>query len=156
MKSGSAARGHAGSSGFRLLSAGVDGFLTRAQMANAAQRSLDLQYLILRADITGRPLTDAALRAHPKIEVRVFKPFVYRGSAAFIRALEFTLNEYRQAPTEHKDVVKAEGSDYALRKTSGEPLAEMLSGRLALVWAHAQVGLRQVRARRGQPRCPVT
>jgi cardiolipin synthase C len=247
-----AAREHGGLSGFRLLSAGVDGFLARAQMSNAAQRSLDLQYFIFRADDTGRLLTDAALRAadrgvrvrilvddgetvagdkqiaalsaHPNIEVRVFNPFVYRGSVAFIRGLEFTfsssrldyrmhnklfiadnavaliggrnigdqyfqvepdsqfadddvfaagpivrelsvtfdeywnsaiaipvealsgskpspalLAEYRRELTEHKSVVKAEGTDYAMRISSGEPLRGMLSGRPALVWAQAQV-----------------
>ena len=38
------ARQHPGYSGFRMLSAGVDGFLARVQMANAAERTLDLQY----------------------------------------------------------------------------------------------------------------
>ena len=46
-----------------LLSAGVDGFLTRAQMINAAERTLDLQYFIFRQDETGQLLTDALLRA---------------------------------------------------------------------------------------------
>ena len=35
--------------------------------------------------------------------------------------------------------MKADGTDYASRVASGEPLAGMLSGRLSLVWAHAQV-----------------
>jgi putative cardiolipin synthase len=247
-----AAREHAGLSGFRLLSAGVDGFLARAQMINAAQRSLDLQYFILRGDDTGRLLAEATLRAadrgvrvrlliddgetvpgderiialsaHPQIEVRVFNPFVYRGSVTFIRGLEFSFNasrldyrmhnklivadnavalvggrnigdqyfqidpesqfadddvfaagpivrelsatfddywnsaiaipvealtgskptpamldEYRRELTAHKAEVKAEGTDYAKRIVGGEPLAGMLSGRLPLVWAHAQV-----------------
>jgi putative cardiolipin synthase len=43
-----AARDHDGTSGFRLLTAGVDGFLARAQMINAAERTLDLQYFIFR------------------------------------------------------------------------------------------------------------
>src|ERR1035441_8255045 len=60
------ARQHPGYSGFRVLSAGVDGFLARAQMANAAQRTLDLQYFILRGDGTGRLLADAVQRAANK------------------------------------------------------------------------------------------
>ncbi len=37
------ARAHQGKSGFRMIQAGVDGFLLRMQMINAAERSLDLQ-----------------------------------------------------------------------------------------------------------------
>jgi cardiolipin synthase C len=102
-----AARLHDGNSGFRILTAGVDGFLTRVEMIGSAQKSLDLQYFIFRGDETGRLLTDslvhaadrgvrirvlvddgdtvhgdeqiAALDAHPSIEVRIFNPFSYRG-----------------------------------------------------------------------------
>src|SRR5471032_349429 len=35
-----AARKHGGNSAFRMLALGVDGFLTRAQMVNAAERTL--------------------------------------------------------------------------------------------------------------------
>lgn len=248
----SAARDHGGNSGFRLLSVGVDGFLTRAQMANAAERTLDLQYFILRGDETGQLLADAVLRAadrgvrvrvliddgetiagdeqiaaldaHPQIEVRVFNPFAYRGHAQLPRVLEFTfslsrldyrmhnklyvadnaialvggrnigdqyfqvdpesqfadddifaagpivkelsatfdefwnsalaipvealahgkapatsLHDYRKTLAEHRQQVKADGTDYASRVAGGEPLAGMLSGRLPLIWAHAQV-----------------
>jgi putative cardiolipin synthase len=117
------AREHPGYSGFRVLSAGVDGFLARAQMANAAQRTLDLQYFILRGDGTGRLLADAvqraaergvrvrvliddgetvagdekiiALNADPHIEVRIFNPFVYRGHLKLVRAFEFMLSSSR-------------------------------------------------------------
>jgi len=37
------------------------------------------------------------------------------------------------------DLVKSEGTDYASRVATGEPLAGMISGRLPLVWAHAQL-----------------
>jgi hypothetical protein len=40
------ARKHDGNSGFRLLPVGIDGFVTRVQMANAAERTLDMQYFI--------------------------------------------------------------------------------------------------------------
>jgi putative cardiolipin synthase len=58
-----AGRQHDGKSGFRIIPAGIDGFLTRMQMINRAQRTLDLQYFILRGDETGRLLTDALLHA---------------------------------------------------------------------------------------------
>src|SRR5471032_2561613 len=247
-----AAREHGGNSGFRMLAVGVDGFLTRVQMVNAAERTIDLQYFIFRADETGRLLTDAVLRAadrgvrvrvliddgdtiagdeqlvaldaHPQIEVRIFNPFAYRGHFVLFRALEFTfsaarldyrmhnklmdvdnsialiggrnigdqyfqvdpksqfadddvfaagpivkelsatfdefwncaiaipvealakgktsdaaLAEYRKVLTEHREEKKADGSDYASRVGTGEPLAGMLSGKLPLVWAHAHL-----------------
>jgi len=37
-----AAQGHDGSSGYRLLSAGADGLLARLQLAERAERALDL------------------------------------------------------------------------------------------------------------------
>jgi len=249
-----AARKHVGKSGFRMLAAGADGFLTRVQMVNTVERTLDLQYFIFRADETGRLLTDAVLRAadrgvrvrvrvliddgetiagdeqlvaldaHPQIEVRIFNPFAYRGHTTFFRALEFMLSnsrldyrmhnklmvvdnaialiggrnvgdqyfqvdpqsqfadddvfaagpivkelsvtfdefwncaiaipvralakgqtsdaalaEYRKVLNEHRQQVKADGTDYANRVATGEPLAGMISGRLPLVWAHAQL-----------------
>jgi len=246
------ARQQGGNSGFRMLAAGLDGFLARVQMVNAAERTLDLQYFIFRADETGKLLTNAVLRAadrgvrvrvllddgetiagddqlvaldaHPQIEVRVFNPFAYRGSVVFFRALEFTfsiarldyrmhnklmvvdnaialvggrnigdryfqidpegqyadddvfaagpivtelsatfdefwnsdmaipvralaegtasdaaLAEYRQVLADHHEEKKADGTDYASRVATGEPLAGMISGRLPLVWARAQL-----------------
>src|SRR5512141_692552 len=119
----SAARANRGNSGFRMLAAGVDGFLARVQMANAAERTLDLQYYILRGDDTGKLLADAVLRAaeravrvrvliddadkaagddaivaldaHPHIEVRIFNPFVYRGDAKLLRTTEFLFRAAR-------------------------------------------------------------
>ena len=247
-----AAREHGGNSAFRLLSVGVDGFLARAQMINTAERTLDLEYFIFRQDETGQLLTDALLRAadrgvrvrvliddgntltgdeqiaalsaHPRIEIRIFNPFTYRGHTELFRAIEFTFNAqrldyrmhnkllavdnaialvggrnigdqyfqvdpesqfgdddvfvagpivedlsrtfddfwnsdlaipvaglgngkhsdealqaYRKTLVEHRKQLKADGTDYASRVASGEPLAGMLSGRLPLVWARAQV-----------------
>ena len=54
-----AAREHGGNSGFRMLAVGVDGYLSRMQMINSAERTIDLQYFIFRADETGQLLTDA-------------------------------------------------------------------------------------------------
>ena len=47
------------------------------------------------------------------------------------------------------DTLQTDGVDYGLKLASGEPYAGMLSGRLPLVWAHAEVlsdspGKRQV------------
>ena len=113
----------AGKSGFRILTDGVEGFLARAQLIAAAERSLDVQYFIFRQDQTGRLLADAMLRAadrgvrvrvliddgdtvpgdarilalaaHPKIEIRVFNPFAYRGHAVSLRDFEFLLSGAR-------------------------------------------------------------
>jgi putative cardiolipin synthase len=247
-----AARKHGGNSGFRMLAVGVDGFLARMQMVNTAERTLDLQYFIFRADETGKLLSDAVLRAadrgvrvrvliddgetiagdeqlaaldsHPQIEVRIFNPFAYRGHFIFFRALEFTfsasrldyrmhnklmvvdnsialiggrnigdeyfqidpktqfadddvfaagpivkelsvtfdeywncaisipvralakgmtsdaaLAQYRKVLADHDAEKKADGIDYASRIATSEPLAGMISGRLPLVWAHAQL-----------------
>jgi len=239
-------------SGFHLLPVGVDGFLTRVQMVNTAERTIDLQYYIYHSDETGQLLTDAVLRAadrgvrvrlliddgetvagderlaaldaHRHIEVRIFNPFVYRGHLRLFRNLEFmfsrsrldyrmhnkliivdnsisliggrnigdeffqvdpqlqvadddvftvgpivralsetfdeywncplaipvrafakgktsdaALAKYRKALNEHRQQVKADGTDYASRVATGEPLAGLISGRLPLVWAHARL-----------------
>jgi putative cardiolipin synthase len=98
---------HPGKTGIHTLADGRDAFAARVLLARAAERSLDVQYYILRADITGgllcealwqaaergvrvrlllddnntRGLDDAlaALDAHPNIEVRLFNPYASRG-----------------------------------------------------------------------------
>jgi putative cardiolipin synthase len=118
-----AARAHSGNSGFRIIPVGADGFLLRMQMINAAERTLDLQYYIFRGDETGRLLTGAVLRAadrgvrvrvlvddgetevgddqitalvaHPSVEIRIFNPFLYRGHATWLRAVEFMVSASR-------------------------------------------------------------
>jgi putative cardiolipin synthase len=251
-----AALAHGGVSAFRIISVGVDGFLMRAQMIDAAERTLDLQYFIFRGDETGRLLTDSLLRAadrgvrvrvlvddgdtmagdeqiialdgHPNVQVRVFNPFAYRGHSRLRRGLEFMFhasrldyrmhnkllvvdnavalvggrnigNQYFQMDPEsqfadddvfaagpiaarlsttfdefwnsplaipaaaldrHQSSAKAlterrgraaerseqqlqtlnsDGIDYAARVATGEPYASVLSGRLPLVWARADV-----------------
>ena len=114
---------HQGNSGFRIIPAGADGFLTRMQMINAAERTLDLQYFIFRGDETGLLLTGAvlcavdrgvrvrvliddgemepgdeqimALVAHRSVEIRIFNPFAYRGHSMLLRATEFMFNASR-------------------------------------------------------------
>jgi putative cardiolipin synthase len=235
-----------------MLAVGVDGFLARVQMIDAAERTLDLQYFIFRADETGKLLAAAVLRAadrgvrvrlllddgetvagdeqmaaldaHPQVQVRVFNPFAYRGSSMFLRALEFTFNssrldyrmhnklmvvdnsislvggrnvgdqyfqidpesqfadddvfaagpvvkqlsatfdefwncalaipargltkgktsdaalaKFRESLAEQRAQIKAGGMDYASRISSGEPFASILSGKLPLIWARAQL-----------------
>jgi cardiolipin synthase C len=251
-----AARKRNGDSAFRIISVGVDGFLVRAQMINAAEKTLDLQYFIFRGDETGRLLTDALMRAadrgvrvrvliddgdtvagdeqisaldgHPNIEIRIFNPFVYRGHSTLRRSIEFMLhasrldyrmhnklllvdnavaliggrnigNQYFQMdpdsqfadddvfsagpiaaqlstvfdeywnsrfavpataldhsrrsqralaerreraserPERQLQPLKTDGVDYAAQLASDEPYAGIVSGRLPLVWAHAQV-----------------
>jgi len=96
-------QGHPGQTGFYSLNDGLDAFVARAVLAQAAERSIDAQYYILRNDLTGklfiyellkaadrgvrvRLLVDdldvagkdfgaAALDMHPNMEIRVFNPF---------------------------------------------------------------------------------
>ncbi len=241
---------HDGQSAFRIISVGVDGFLTRVQMIDAAEKTLDVQYFIYHGDETGRLITDALARAadrgvrirvlvddgatvagdeqilaldgRPGVEVRVFNPFRYRGHLVVVRALEFVLNlsrldyrmhnkllvadntvaliggrnvgnqyfqmdpesqfadddvfvagpvaaklsttfddywnsalaipaaalhhkapDARRAPrkSQHAQLATLDtgGIDYVTLIRSGEPYAGMISGRLPLVWANAQV-----------------
>lgn len=118
-----AARAHGSGSGFRLQPTGIDGFLTRVQLADAAEHTLDVQYYIFQDDDTGKLLAAAILRAadrgvrvrvllddtvvpgrgrqielldeHPRIEVRLFNPFAYRGGIEVLRAAEFLFNASR-------------------------------------------------------------
>ncbi len=97
---------HPGASAFRLVTDGTEAFVLRMQSARHAARSLDVQTYIWHADLTGvflagqllesadrgvrvRLLVDdldarafndgyAALAAHPKIDVRLFNPWVTR------------------------------------------------------------------------------
>jgi putative cardiolipin synthase len=133
-----AAREHDGRSGFRLITIGLDGFLARAQMIDAAERTLDLQYYIYRGDETGRLLTEAlvraadrgvrvrvlvddgvtikgdeqvlALDAHDGIDVRVFNPFRYRGHVQLVRAAEFLFNYSRLDYRMHNKLIVSDNA----------------------------------------------
>ncbi len=91
-------------SGVLLLQHGLDAFVGRALLASLAERSIDVQYYMFHQDTVGQLLIDqlikaadrgvrvrmliddmygsdaddiwTALDAHPKIEVRLFNPFV--------------------------------------------------------------------------------
>ncbi len=97
---------HPGESGIVFLQNAYDAFAARALLAEGADATLDVQYYIWQADITGIMLLDvlyraaergvrvrlllddngisglddtlAALHTHPNIEVRLFNPFVVR------------------------------------------------------------------------------
>ena len=117
------AKSHPGLSAFRLYASGSDAFSLRVQMANAAERTLDVQYFIFKDDDTGQLLMSALLRAatrgvrvrllmddtqargsddrvallaaHPNVEVRLYNPFYYRGSVPLLRYAEFALTMSR-------------------------------------------------------------
>lgn len=102
----SAMQQHPGLTGIHELSDPREAFAARVQLAQHAQRTLDVQYYIWRDDITGHLLLEALLAAaergvrvrlllddngiarldeelaaldiHPNIEVRLFNPFVFR------------------------------------------------------------------------------
>ncbi len=131
-------REHHGRSGFRIITVGLDGFLARAEMIDAAERTLDLQYYIYRGDETGRLLTEAlvraadrgvrvrvlvddgvtirgdeqvlALDAHAGIDVRVFNPFRYRGHVQLLRAAEFLFNFSRLDYRMHNKLIVSDNS----------------------------------------------
>jgi putative cardiolipin synthase len=97
---------HPGKSGVFALSDGRDAFAARVLLADASERSLDIQYYIWNGDKTGTLLFEALRRAadrgvrvrlllddhntagldtvlaaldtHPNIEVRLFNPFTHR------------------------------------------------------------------------------
>jgi len=113
-----ALRRHPGKSGIVALANGREAFAARALLADAAQRSLDVQYYIWHDDMSGTLLFDALRRAadrgvrvrllmddnntsgldpvlaaldgHPNIEVRLFNPFVQRGWRALGYLTDFS------------------------------------------------------------------
>ncbi len=114
---------HQPASGFRMISAGLDGLLMRVELIDRAEKSLDLQYYIFRSDASGRLVQSALLRAadrgvririitddgetvrgdekvlllaaHPNIQVKVFNAFEYRGHNGVLRAADYALHKSR-------------------------------------------------------------
>ena len=108
---------HPEQSGFHVLDTGPEAFLARAALADAAERTLDLQYYTVGNDLTtdlllrrivraaqrgvrvrillddihapNRNFALRALAAHPNIEVRMFNPFLTGGTFGIGRLLEF-------------------------------------------------------------------
>jgi putative cardiolipin synthase len=115
--------GHAGLSGFKLLPVGIDSFLLRMELAEAAGRTLDVQYFLIQSDDTGQLLIEALLKAadrgvrvrvllddagsfgrdaqirllagFPNVELRLFNPFAYRGEVTFVHVAEFLTDAAR-------------------------------------------------------------
>jgi putative cardiolipin synthase len=98
-------RAHPGQSGFRVIENGLEALVARAALADAAERTIDVQYYIYEHDEAGSLLTLrllaaadrgvrvrillddyklgdprelAALCAHPNISVRIFNPLRWR------------------------------------------------------------------------------
>ena len=108
---------HPDKSAFFLLENGIEALAARLVLAEKAESSIDLQYYILHADITGylfvnsllkaadrgvrvRILLDdittegydagmAALESHPNIEIRIFNPFSKRSVRLFSFITDF-------------------------------------------------------------------
>jgi putative cardiolipin synthase len=107
---------HPGLSGFRLIDTGREALLQRLELADQAEKTLDLQYYILRSDISGLILVEhllaaadrgvrvriliddlhfdqsgqplLALDTHPNVEVRIINPFLHRYAPGFGRMFE--------------------------------------------------------------------
>jgi cardiolipin synthase C len=108
---------HPDQTAFYLLPDGVDALLGRIVLAEAADRTLDLQYYIWHDDLTGKHLADAVLHAadrgvrvrvllddlgtngddqvllalasHPNIQIRLFNPVANRRFKTLGMAMEF-------------------------------------------------------------------
>lgn len=131
------AQEHLPDSGFHLISAGIDGLLLRLELIDKAEESLDLQYYIFRCDDSGKLVQQALLRAadrgvhvriitddgetvagdekllrlaaHPKIEVRVFNPFEYRGHNKLARGVDFLFHKSRLDYRMHNKLMVVDG-----------------------------------------------
>ena len=130
------AKAHPGTSGFRMLSAGIDGLTARIELIDAAERTLDLQYYIFHRDTSGNLIALALLRAadrgvrvrilvddgetrpgdedilsltaRPGIEVRIFNPFTYRGHNRAIRLGDVLLHKHRLDYRMHNKLMVAD------------------------------------------------
>ena len=143
------AKAHPGLSGFRLFASGSDAFTVRVQLANRAQRTLDIQYFIFKDDDTGQLLMSAMLgaasrgvrvrvlmddteargqddrvallAANPNVEVRLYNPFYYRGPVALFRYAEFALTMSRLGYRMHNKLFVV---DNALAMTGGRNVGD--------------------------------
>jgi putative cardiolipin synthase len=129
---------HQDESGYHIINSGIDGFVTRMQMIDAAERTIDMQYFIFRGDETGLLIAEALQRAadrgvrvrilvddgdtvagdqkilalgrKPNIEVRIFNPFDYRGHNAFLRHLDFVIHKGRLDYRMHNKLMVVDNS----------------------------------------------
>ncbi len=142
-------KGQAGLSGFRLVVDGTDSFALRLSLARRAERTLDLQYFLLRQDDTGKLLLDALraaadrgvrvrmliddavtfeddsairpLAAHPNIEIRIYNPYVVRRELEMFRWAEFALEGRRLNYRMHNKLFVA---DNAVAVTGGRNVGD--------------------------------
>ncbi len=112
-----------GRSGFQVMATGQSAFVTRAALADAAERTLDLQYYSVGEDLTTdllllrivaaaergvrvRILLDdihaptrvfawRAMAAHPGIQARLFNPFYFGATMSLARLGEFAFDSER-------------------------------------------------------------
>ena len=133
-----ASAAHPGTSGFRLLPVGIDSFLLRMEMAEAAEKTLDVQYFVIQSDETGKLLIEALLKAadrgvrvrvliddsgafgrdaqirtlagYPNIELRLFNPFAYRGDVWLGHVVEFMGDSIRLNYRMHNKLLVADNA----------------------------------------------
>ena len=114
---------HPGDSAFYLLPSGVDAFVARLLLIDAAEKTLDLQYYIFNGeitpkvvvnrmlaaadrgvrvrllvddwDITGKDPVLAMIDSHPNIEVRIFNPVAGSRSFSLTRPLQYVFGAER-------------------------------------------------------------
>ncbi len=124
-----------GQSGFRLLNNGVSALMTRAALADLAERAIDVQYYIFDPDDVGSFLLDrllaaadrgvrvrmilddyligfdeatlARINAHPNVELRIFNP--YRDRARWSRHLQMLFNLDRLGRRMHNKIFVVDG-----------------------------------------------
>lgn len=127
----------AGQSGFKLLTEGNEAFLALAILAARAQRTLDLQYYIFKADTTGSLLSAIVLRAadrgvrvrllvdgfnligrdyhaavlnmHPNVELRLFNPLAGHAGGPLRRLAGLVTEPKRANRRMHNKVFVADG-----------------------------------------------
>ena len=143
------ANAHAGKSGFRLILDGTESFALHLELARHAERTLDVQYFLLRQDDTGKLLLEALraaadrgvrvrlliddavkfeddsairpLAAHPNIEIRIYNPFVARRELGLLRWAEFALEGERLNYRMHNKLFVA---DNAVALTGGRNVGD--------------------------------
>lgn len=127
---------HGGMSGFRVLQGGVGALMTRAALADLAERSIDLKYFIYEPDETGAFLLERLIAAanrgvrvrmllddyslgfedialarivdeHPGIEIRVFNPLPRR--VRWFRGLQVAMHLDRLGMRMHNKVFTVDG-----------------------------------------------
>lgn len=129
---------HAGTSGYHLIHAGVDGLALRLQIIRHAERTLDLQYFIFRGDETGtlvreelRQAADRGVRirvlvddgdtvagdeklleldGYPNMQVWIFNPFDTRSHHALARNFDFLLHRSRLDYRMHNKLLVADNA----------------------------------------------